>query len=71
MKDKERKGRPIKIDGKARAKITALACTTAPEGRARWTLRLLSEKVVELGIIDKLSHTGARKVLKKMNYSHI
>jgi putative transposase len=71
LEDKPRKGRPIEIDGRMRAKITALACTNAPEGRTRWTLRLLSEKVVELGICDNLSHTRARQILKKTNYNHI
>lgn len=71
LEDKPRGGRPIEIDGKARAKITALACTTAPEGRSRWTLRLLSEKAVELGICDNLSHTTTRQILKKTNYNHI
>ncbi len=46
--DKPRSGRPIKFDGAERAKITALACSEAPEGHKRWTLRLLAEKVVGL-----------------------
>jgi transposase len=67
--DQPRSGRPIEIDGTQRAKITALACSTPPEGRARWTLRLLADKVVELGYCDSLSHTTARKILKKTNSS--
>lgn len=46
--DKPRSGRPIEIDGAGRAKITALACTPAPEGHARWKLSMLAEKAVEL-----------------------
>jgi transposase len=70
LEDKPRSGRPIVIDGKQRAKITALACSTPPDGHARWTLRLLASKVVELGYCDSLSHTAARKILKKTNFSH-
>jgi transposase len=65
--DQPRSGRPIEIDGKQRAKITALACSTPPAGRARWTLRLLADKAVELGHCQRLSHTAARKILKKTN----
>ena len=65
--DRPRAGRPIRIDGKQRAQLTALACSTPPEGRARWTLRLLADKVVELGYCESLSHTAARQVLKKTN----
>lgn len=67
LEDKERKGRPVLIDGKSRASITALACSTPPAGRARWTLRLLADKAVELGYCQSLSHTKARSILKKMN----
>jgi putative transposase len=65
--DRPRSGRPIEIDGRQRAKITALACSKPPAGRARWTLRLLADKVVELGYCQSLSHTAARKILKKTN----
>jgi putative transposase len=67
--DQPRSGRPVEIDGQQRAKITALACSTPPAGRARWTLRLLADKGVELGYCESLSHTTARKILKKMNSS--
>ncbi|MBA3768178.1 MAG: helix-turn-helix domain-containing protein [Acidobacteria bacterium] len=67
--DRPRSGRPIQIDGKQRAQLTALACSTPPTGRARWTLRLLADKVVELGYCDHLSHTSARQILKKTNFS--
>lgn len=67
--DQPRSGRPPAIDGSQRAKITALACSTPPPGRARWTLRLLADKVVELGYCESLSHTTARKILKKINSS--
>ena len=69
LQDKPRSGRPIEIDGKQRAKITALACSPAPNGRGRWDLRLLAEKAVELGYCEKISHTQVGKILKKTNYS--
>jgi transposase len=65
LDDAPRSGRPIVIDGTQRAKITALACSDAPEGHARWTLRLLAEKVVEAGLCDQASHTFVGTVLKK------
>jgi hypothetical protein len=67
--DQPRSGRPADIDGQQRAKITALACSMPPTGRARWTLRLLADKGVELGYCESLSHTTVRKFLKKMNSS--
>lgn len=65
--DAARSGRPIEIDGAARAKITALACTPAPEGHARWKLDLLAEKAVELKYGEHLSGTHVGTVLKKNN----
>jgi putative transposase len=67
LEDAPRSGRPIVIDGIQRAKITALACSDAPEGHARWSLRLLAEKVVEAGVCEHLSHTFVGVVLKKTN----
>jgi hypothetical protein len=49
----------------ARAKITALACSTAPEGHARWTLRLLADKAVEFGLVSAISHNTVKEMLKK------
>jgi putative transposase len=67
LQDKPRSGRPVEISGKQRAKITALACSPAPDGRARWDLRLLADKVVELGYCENISYTHVRTILKKMN----
>jgi hypothetical protein len=53
------------FDGAAEAKLIALACSPAPEGFARWTLRLLEEKVVELNIVDKVSDNTIGRTLKK------
>ena len=63
--DKARSGAPARVDGSLRAQITALACSAAPEGHARWTLRLLADKVVELAWIDDISHTTIQDILKK------
>ena len=69
LQDRPRSGRPIEFDGKQRAKITALACSPAPEGRGRWDLRLLADKAVELGYCEKISHSQVGKILKKTNSS--
>jgi hypothetical protein len=58
--------RPRIFDGAAEAKLIALACSPAPEGFARWSLRLLEEKVVELNIVDKASDNTIGRTLKKM-----
>ena len=65
LHDKPRSGKPPRIDGAARAKITALACSEAPEGHARWTLRLLADRAVRLGFVDSISHNAVKEILKK------
>ena len=67
LQDQPRPGRPVEIDGIQRAKITALACSEPPEGYAQWSLRLLADKVVELGYCEQISHTEVGKILKKTN----
>jgi putative transposase len=67
LADAPRSGRPIEIDGEQRARITALACSQAPEGHARWNLRLLADKAVELGYCEHLSHNYVGEILKKTN----
>jgi transposase len=59
-----------KIDGEVEAKIVAITCTNPPVGHASWTLRLLADKVVELGILESVSHVAVGEVLKKTNLSH-
>jgi putative transposase len=71
LKDKKQPGRPAFIDGKQRAAITALACSEAPEGHGRWTLRLLADKVVELGYCETISHEYVGQILKKTKCSRI
>jgi len=67
LQDQPRSGRPVIIDGKQRAKITALACSDPPEGYARWSLRLLADQAVELGYCEQISHTEVATILKKTN----
>ena len=57
--------RPLIFDGSAEAKLIALTCSPAPEGFARWSLRLLEEKVVELNIVEKASDNTIGRTLKK------
>jgi transposase len=54
-------------DGDFEAHLTALACSKAPEGHARWSLRLLADRVVELQYAEKISHETIRQILKKTN----
>src|SRR5262245_38732768 len=56
---------PRKIDGEVEAHLVALTCSAPPKGRQRWTLRLLADKMVELGHVSSLSHEGVRQALKK------
>jgi transposase len=55
------------FDGRAEARLIALACSKAPQGRERWSMRLLADKAVELGIVESVSHETVRKTLKKTN----
>lgn len=71
LEDQPRTGRPIEFDGAVRAKITALACSEAPEGYGQWSLRLLAEKAVELEYCESISHTEVATILKKTNASLI
>lgn len=61
---------PPKLDGEGEAKLVRLACSSAPEGHASWTLRLLAEHLVELEVVDSISHETVRRVLKKTKSSH-
>lgn len=54
-----------KVDGDLEAKLIAMSCHKAPEGFARWSLRLLADQAVELGFVDSISHETVRRVLKK------
>ena len=64
-----RSGQPPKFKGKSMAKITAIACSKPPEGHARWSLRLLADRVIELDIVETISHQSVYNILKKTNSS--
>ena len=53
------------LDGKAEAKLVALACAATPDGRKAWTLRMLADKLVELEVVEAISHETVRRALKK------
>jgi transposase len=61
--------RSRKLDGKAEAKLVATCCGPAPQGRARWTVRMLAGKLVELEVVDSISPETVRSTLKKMRLS--
>lgn len=58
-----------KLDGKAEAKLIACSCGPAPEGRSKWTLRLLADRAIELELVDSISHEAVRQTLKKTSSS--
>lgn len=65
LNPKKRPPKRPKIDGEAEARLVQLACSTAPDGQGRWTLRLLADKLVELDVLDSISHETVRRCLKK------
>lgn len=66
-KPRETPPRKIKITGEVEAHITQLACSEPPEGQVRWTLHLLAKRLVEIEVIDSISHNSVGLVLKKAN----
>ncbi len=69
LNEKPRPGAPAIFSGKDKAKITALACSKVPGGTARWSLRLLADKAVELRLVKNISHETVGVILKKTNLS--
>ena len=67
----EKPPRDVKFDGAFEAKLIALACSDAPEGQTRWTVRLLADKAVELNFAESVSHMTVQRVLKKTNLNLI
>jgi transposase len=67
--DKPRSGAPPQLDGKQEALIVALACSDAPDGQAKWSARLLAHRAVEMEIIESLSESTVRRLLKKTRSS--
>lgn len=60
----------VKADGDFEAHLIAISCSKAPEGYARWSLRMLADKMVELKYVDNISHETVRRVLKKTKLNH-
>ena len=69
LHDLPRSGQPPKLSGRDEAKLTAIVCSEPPEGRKRWTIRLLADKLVELKVVDNIAPETVRKALKKTNLS--
>jgi transposase len=69
LTERPRPGRRPRLSAKAEAHLIAVACSAAPEGREHWTMRLLADKAVELGLASSLSYETVRRVLKKTSSS--
>ena len=69
LNERPRRGQARKLTGKQEAHLIAVACSTPPTGHARWTLRLLADKVVELKFTSSIARETVRQVLKKTNSS--
>ena len=67
--ERPRPGNKPKLDARAEARLIAEACSAAPDGRKRWTLQLLADRVVQLQLADSYSYEAVRRVLKKTNSS--
>ena len=70
LEERPRPGTQPKLDAQAQARLIAEACSTAPEGRKRWPLHLLADRVVTLGLAASYSYESLRRVLKKRSSSH-
>jgi len=70
-KKQDRPSRERKLDGEGEARLLALACSTPPEGRDRWTLQLLADELVRLEVVDAISDQTVRRTLKKTTSSPI
>jgi putative transposase len=67
LEEKPRPGQPSKFDKATEAHLTVLACSEPPEGHSRWTFRLLADKLIELRIVDTISHQAVGERLKKIS----
>jgi transposase len=68
-KPQDKPSRERKLDGAAEARLVAVACSKAPDGRAEWTMQLLADKLVELAVVDSISDETVRRTLKKTRSS--
>ncbi len=69
LSEQPRPGKKALLDAKQEAYVIATACTTPPEGQARWSIRLLADEVVRLAIVETISRETIRRTLKKTNLS--
>jgi len=69
LHERKRCGAPAKLDGKHQALLIALACSPTPEGYAKWTARLLANRAVEMEIVESISESSVRRLLKKTRSS--
>lgn len=69
LAEKPRRGAPAKLDGKQEALLIALACSDAPQGHAHWSARLLANRAVELEVVESISESSVRRLLKKTRSS--
>jgi putative transposase len=65
LQEAPRSGRPLKLDSRVEAKVTMIACSEPPAGCGRWTLHLIADKLVRLGVTASISHESVRRLLKK------
>lgn len=66
LTEKPRSGQPRRLSCEDEAALTVLACSDAPDGRARWTVRLLTDKAIEIGLVERVGRETIRHFLKKM-----
>jgi len=69
LRERPRPGKPRKLNGKQEAFLVALACSAPPEGHVRWTMQLLADKLVEVGVVDSIVGETVRRILKKTTSS--
>jgi transposase len=67
LHEEPRGGRPLKFASTVAAKVTMIACSDPPPGAARWTLHLIADRLVQLDVVDTISHESVRTILKKTN----
>lgn len=69
LTDRPRPGKPRLLNGKQEAYLVALACSDPPEGRVRWTMQLLADRLIQLRVVDSITDETVRKLLKKTTSS--
>jgi transposase len=69
LNEDARPGQARKLDGRAEAQLITLVCSERPDGQTRWSIRLLADTLVQMGVVESISYETVRQVLKKMNSS--